>query len=73
MDKIHIGQMIQAVLEEQGRTMKWFAKNIHCDYSNAYKILKRENMDLNLLITISKILNHDFFLDISKAIQNDTS
>ncbi len=36
MDKIHIGQMIQAVLEEQGRTMKWFAKNIHCDYSNAY-------------------------------------
>ncbi len=42
---------------------------IPCDKSNAYKILKRNNIDLLLLIRISEVLNHNFLEDCAKIAQ----
>ena len=62
---LHIGHMIEAELRRQGRSVTWLAKQIPCDRTNVYKILNRTNIDIQLLVHISRILNHDFFLDIS--------
>lgn len=64
----HIGNMIQAQLKVQGRTMTWFANAIHYDRSNVYKMLKHETIDLVLLMRISELLNYDFLHDCSNAL-----
>ncbi len=61
MGKIHIGQQIQLKLKEQGRTVTWFAFKLNYDRSNAYKIFSKPHIDTDLLLSISKILNYDFF------------
>lgn len=66
--KIHIGNMIKAELTRQGRTMTWFAEAIHSDRSNTYKMLKRESIDLALLMYISELLHYDFLRECSKAL-----
>lgn len=65
---IHIGATIKRELKSQGRSVTWFANAICCDRSNAYRILKKDSIDLELLIKISKLLNNDFFIDISKKL-----
>ena len=69
--KVHIGNMIRNKLKEQGRTMTWFADAIHSDRSNTYKMLKRESIDLALLMTISELLHYDFLRDCSRALSFD--
>ena len=66
--KIHIGNMIKAELTRQGRTMTWFAEAIHSDRSNTYKMLKRESIDLALLMNISELLHYDFLRECSEAL-----
>lgn len=63
MEGIHFGQMIQAELKAQGRTVTWFANAIHCDRTNAYKIFKSSHLDSELIIRISVVLGHDFLRD----------
>lgn len=58
---VHIGQQIEAELRKQERSVNWFARKLYCDRSNIYDIFKRENIDVNLLMRICKVLNHNFF------------
>lgn len=62
---LHIGRMIQRQLKASGRTVVWFADQLCCSRVNVYKIFKKDNIDIVLLIRICKILDHDFFHDIS--------
>lgn len=73
MQKIHIGNMIRAQLKAQGRTMTWFADAIHSDRSNTYKMLKRDSIDLALLMCISELLHYDFLHDCSQALDFEPS
>ncbi len=73
MQKLHIGNMIRKELKAQGRTMTWFANAIHSDRSNAYKMLKRDSIDLALLYKISQLLHHDFFRDYSGFLSSTLS
>lgn len=66
--KVHIGNMIRVELTRQGRTMTWFANAIHSDRSNTYKMLKRESIDLSLLMYISELLHYDFLRECSEAL-----
>ena len=68
MAKVHVGNMIHNKLREQGRSMTWFADAIHSDRSNTYKMLKRESMDVALLMYISELLHYDFLKDCSEAL-----
>ena len=63
--------MIRAELKAQGRTVTWFAKTIHTDRGNVYKILNKDTIDLQLLVRISKLLHHNFLRDYSKAIDSE--
>lgn len=63
MEEFHIGHLIQAELKAPGRTVVWFAKAIHCDRTNVYKIFRNSHIDTDMLIRISKVLSHNFLKD----------
>lgn len=44
---------------------------IGSELSNTYRILKKENIDITLLIRISKALKHNFFKDLSNEFEEE--
>ena len=60
-ENIHIGELIKQVLEEQGRTITWLAKQIGCSRENLYKIFRRSWIHTDMLQKISLALGYDFF------------
>ena len=62
---IHIGKLIKEELRRQGRSVKWFEEQIHRSHSACYDIFRSHDINTELLKTISKVLNHDFFIDLS--------
>ena len=63
---VHLGELVKNVLNEQGRTVTWFAKRLGCTRPNVYKIFAKENLDIRLLWRISCVLEYDFFGVISE-------
>lgn len=63
---LHIGNRIQAELRRQERSVSWFARKLSCDRSNVYNIFLRSTIDTELLMRISIILNHNFFVDYAQ-------
>ncbi len=68
---IHAGQLIKRTLDDQGRSVTWFAAQLCCTRPNVYKIFHKESVDVKLLWRISCILGHNFFLEISDSIHED--
>ena len=60
-EQFHIGKLIKAKLDEQGRKASWLAKQVNCTRFNMYKIFQREWIDTKLLLEISKALDFNFF------------
>ena len=58
---MHIGNLIKQQLEEQGRSVVWFARKLSYSRTNVYKIFEKPSIDTSLLLRISSILNYDFF------------
>lgn len=61
MEEIHIGSEIKNVFDERGLTISEFSRRIKTSRENVYSIFKRKTIDTGLLITISDVLNFDFF------------
>jgi plasmid maintenance system antidote protein VapI len=68
LNHIHIGDCIKHELAEQERSVAWLARQIHIDASYLRKILKTDNIHVDLLLRISKVLNHNFFIHFSHII-----
>lgn len=64
-----IGQLIKEELERQERSVTWLARKLSCDRSNVYRLFQKSSIETDVLIRISVILNRDFTMEISKAIQ----
>lgn len=62
--KLHIGHMVKSVFDESGLSVAEFARRIHCERTNVYKIFNRRSIDVELIVKISKILNHNFLADV---------
>ncbi|MBQ0063873.1 MAG: helix-turn-helix transcriptional regulator [Prevotella sp.] len=62
---MHIGHLIHSVVEEKNITIVEFSRQLSCSRTNVYKIFERSSIDTSTLQRISKILEHDFFKDIS--------
>ena len=60
---MHIGKLIREQVEEQGKTVVWFARQLSCSRTNVYKIFERPSIDTSLLMRISTILKYNFFND----------
>ncbi|MCQ2113387.1 MAG: helix-turn-helix transcriptional regulator [Bacteroidaceae bacterium] len=65
---MHIGKRIREVLDEKGQSVTWFAQTLCYSRTNIYKIFQKETIDSDILMTISDILNHDFFKDYSEEL-----
>lgn len=61
----HIGNLIKAELQRQGRTITWLAQQLGCTRDNLYKIFRHSFINTDLLFKICKVTGHDFFLDCS--------
>ena len=62
--------MIKRELKAQGRSVSWLARTIHKERSGIYKMFERDSLDVELLIRISLVMDHDFFKDISKKMRD---
>lgn len=61
IEEPHIGNIIRDVLHQQGRTITWLGKQLHCSRQNIYKILRRRWIYTDMLLKISDLLDYDFF------------
>ena len=66
---LHIGSIIKDKLTQERRSVSWFAEQMNCDRSNMYKLLSRAHLDTNFVLRASKILEHNFFKDISDKVK----
>lgn len=58
---LHIGHLIQEQLRKDKRSVGWLAREIHCTRNNVYKIFGKASLDSDLILTISKALQFNFF------------
>lgn len=65
MATIHIGHIIKAELDKQGRKVSWFSEQIGKSKSATFALFNRTSIDTNELSRISKILDVDFFRILS--------
>jgi len=70
-----IGIIIREKLKERGKPVVWFAHQLSCSRTNAYKIFEKRSIDTYELMRISLILDFDFFKLYSDEItkRNDNS
>ena len=69
MADFHAGHIIKRVFDEQGRTVAWFAKKMHCNRTNIYKMFEKRHLNSEIIQRASKALEHDFFLELSQAMK----
>jgi DNA invertase Pin-like site-specific DNA recombinase len=63
---INIGEKIKEELLLQERSVTWFAKKLGCTRMTIYRIFEKQSIDTQQLLQISRILNHDFFSEMSE-------
>ena len=56
-----VNKLIKQKIEAEGQTVTWFAQQMHCERTNAYKIFQMPHMSTYQLMRISLILKHNFF------------
>ena len=64
-----IGKLIQEELLAQERSVSWFARKLHLDRSNVYRLFQKNSIDTDLLSRISIILGRNFFEPLSDNIK----
>ena len=62
---LHIGHLVKAELQRQGKTTTWLAAQIGCSRMNTYKIYRRPWITTDMLYKVSAALHHNFFSDLS--------
>lgn len=68
---VSIGSIIKEELMAQERSVAWFARKIHLDRSNVYRLFQKSSIDTDLLRRISLVLGRDFFLLYSDLLDSD--
>ncbi len=58
---VHIGHIIEQELQKRGCTKTWLAKQLYCHRTNVGNILKRQSIDTEQLLKISKAMGVNFF------------
>lgn len=58
--------MVKSVFDESGLSVAEFARRIHCERTNVYKIFNRQSIDVETLVKISEALEHNFLADVMK-------
>ena len=67
----HIGELIKEVVTRKGVKASWIAEQLGCHRNNVYLIFSRSWIDTETLMKLSRILNHDFFADLSAVYKQE--
>jgi plasmid maintenance system antidote protein VapI len=67
-EKVPIGEIIKQKLKDNDRSVAWLAKKANCDRSNFSKKLNNNNIEIDLLLRISEILQEDFFTNYTEVL-----
>lgn len=67
-----IGLLIKEEFDRQGHSIGWLSRRLACDRSNVYRLFQRESIDTETLKRLCRILDHDFFRDLSRALHEDS-
>lgn len=65
---IHIGELIQQKLNEEGKTASWLAEQLNFPLSEVLKMLEKRSIDADTLILVSLVMKYNFFQDYSNAL-----
>ena len=68
---VNIGQKIKDELQRQERTVSWLARKLNCTRAAVYRIFDKNSIDIALLASISQVLHHNFFEELSDEVNND--
>ena len=68
---VNIGQKIKDELQRQERTVSWLARKLNCTRAAVYRIFDKNSIDTALLASISQVLHHNFFEELSDEVNND--
>lgn len=63
--KTTIGELIEKEVRKQQLSIVEFADKIHCKRNNVYNLFARNNMDIQQLALISRVLNRNFFKELA--------
>ena len=63
INKVHIGELIEKRRKEVGMTKAELGRRINTSRQNINSILKKEHISTDLLVQISRELDHNFFED----------
>ena len=69
--KVQIGKLIKEQFLKSKLSIDEFAGLIGCNKDNVYDIFRREHINTDQLLKISRILNLDFFKVYSELINNE--
>jgi transcriptional regulator with XRE-family HTH domain len=61
----HYGLEIKKLLKKRGMTVTEFARRINKSRENVYNIFTRKSLDIELLNTISQVLEHDLLAGLA--------
>ncbi len=67
----NIGSLIKEEFERQGHSIGWLSRRLACDRSNVYRLFQRDSIDILTLKRLCRILDHDFFNDLSLELQQE--
>jgi len=70
-EMIYIGGIIQRKMDEERRSANWLANKLSCTRVNVYKIYNRPNIDMERLLQIGRVLNYNFFSEISDFVNEN--
>lgn len=62
---LNIGLCIKEEVLKQERSISWLARKLNRDRSAVYRMLNKNSIDTNTLAEISRLLNRDFFVELS--------
>ncbi len=65
-----LGEIIKNELKAQERSITWFAAKLCLDRSNVYRLFQKNSIDTDLLMRVSRILNRDFFAQLSSELRD---
>ena len=68
---IHVGKIIRDVVARKGIRVAWIAQQLGCHRNNVYLIFSRSWIDTETLMKLSRIMNHNFFDDLSKVYKGE--
>ena len=71
-EKIHIGALVKQFVKENNINASELARELGKTRQNLYDLYKRDDVGVKELLSISKVLNHDFLLDIRQDKQSIT-